>query len=135
MLKKNVKQNFEKKCWTKNKENLKNIWRNFEEILKKFDQNYKKKYKKVPWYFSKFALGTPHPPKSIKKYHGTFRKFQKHPRTSWVLLGLCSIKKVPAPPRPPVNKFWKFSLQGYLKIEQDLLYFMQIYGILDLLIL
>ena len=26
-----------------------------------------------------------------------FENFKKHPPTPWVLLGLCSIKKVPAP--------------------------------------
>ena len=30
-----------------------------------------------------------------------FENFKKHPPTPRVLLGLCSIKKVPAPPPPP----------------------------------
>ena len=78
------------------------------------------KNKKVPWYFSKFSRKTPHPllfyekfpfisfPSLkifwnpmiflIKKCHALFENFKKHPSTLWVLLGICSIKKVATPP-------------------------------------
>ena len=39
-----------------------------------------------------------------------FENFKKHPPTPRVLLGLCSIKKVPAPPR--VNMYILFDLKG-----------------------
>ena len=58
--------------------------------------------KKVPWYFSNIAWGTPSFFFMTKKVPWVlFENNEIHPPTLWLLLGMCSIKKVPAPPPPP----------------------------------
>ena len=51
--------------------------------------------KKVPWYFSNIACDKKVP-------WVLFENYEIHPPTLWVLLGMCSIKKVPAPPLLPI---------------------------------
>ena len=93
------------------------------------------KNKKAPWYFSKFSRKTPTPSffqknpvhqftftedflKTydflIRKYHVLFENFKNHPPTLWILLGISSIKKVPAPPimrLDNTSRFHETSLQ------------------------
>ena len=85
--KKVLKKNVEEKCWNfgKNEQKMKKIWRNFGEILEKFDQNYKK---------------------STKKYHGNFRNFKIHPPTLGYFWSYFPSKKYLPPETVVILKGW-----------------------------